>query len=118
MAAPAPREHEPIYIRDMMARLRIDANGGVAPRLGLRYATVFQRCRACTSTKICRDWLDRSPVAVNFVPRFCPNADILVELEFDQLGRGSLVAVKPSIALVASGQRGSSPDDVEGSNTR
>jgi hypothetical protein len=87
MAAPAAPEHEPIYIRNIMARLRIDANGGVVPRLSLRYATAFQRCKACPSKKICHDWLDHSPAAVNLVPRFCPSADILVELQFDQLGR-------------------------------
>jgi hypothetical protein len=87
MAAPAEREHEPI--RNIMARLRIDANGGVMPRLSLRYATAFQRCKGCPSKKICRDWLDHSPIAVNLVPRFCPSADILVELQFDQPGRGS-----------------------------
>jgi hypothetical protein len=89
MAAPAAREHEPIYIRNIMSRLRIDADGGVVPRLGLRYATAFQRCKACPSKKICRDWLDHSPAAVSIVPRFCPNAEILVELRFDQTGPGS-----------------------------
>jgi Family of unknown function (DUF6455) len=89
MAAPVAREHEPIYIGNIMARLRIDANGGVVPRLSLRYATAFRRCKACPSKEICRDWLDHSPVGVNLVPRFCPSADILAELQFDQPGRGS-----------------------------
>jgi hypothetical protein len=87
MTSPAACEHEPVYICDMMTRLRIDANGGVVPRLTLRYTTAFQRCKACPSKKICRDWLDHSSVAVSLVPRFCPNTDILVELQFDQLGR-------------------------------
>jgi hypothetical protein len=87
MAAPAAREHQPIYIGDMMARLGIDASCGVVPRLSLRYATAFQHCEACPLKKTCRDWLDHSPAAVSFVPRFCPSADILLELQFDQLGR-------------------------------
>jgi hypothetical protein len=90
MVSWAERQREPLQIRDMMARLGIDPSGGVVPRVSLRYAAAFQNCEGCPSKKICRDWLDHSPVAVSVVPPFCPSADILSELQFDQLGRSSL----------------------------
>jgi hypothetical protein len=90
VASWAEREREPIPIRDMMVRLGIDPSGGVVPRLSLRYAAAFQGCAACQSKKTCRDWLDHSPVEVSVVPPFCPSADILSELQFDQLGRSSI----------------------------
>ena len=34
----------------------------------------------------CRAWLARAPTEVNFAPRFCPGADVLFELQFDQPG--------------------------------
>jgi hypothetical protein len=68
-----------------MERLGIEPGGGVVPRLGLTYATALHRCEACRSTQACRDWLDSMPAPVAFAPRFCPNADILFELQIDRL---------------------------------
>ena len=50
------------------------------------YAAAFHVCEACTFKDSCRAWLARAPAEVNFAPRFCPGADILFELQFDQPG--------------------------------
>jgi Family of unknown function (DUF6455) len=76
----------PVYIYEMMARLGIEPDAGVLPRWSLRYATALQRCEGCRSKNACRDWLDYAPAMVNFAPCFCPNADILFELQYDQPG--------------------------------
>jgi hypothetical protein len=76
----------PVHIYEMMARLGIEPDAGVLPRLSLRYATTLQRCEACRSKNACQDWLDYAPAMVNFAPCFCPNADILFELQYDQPG--------------------------------
>jgi hypothetical protein len=76
----------PLHIYEMMARLGIEPDAGVLPRLSLRYAAALRRCAACHSTSACRDWLDYAPAMVNFAPCFCQNADILFELQYDQPG--------------------------------
>ena len=86
MAAPAACERRQTYIREMMERLGIEPGGGVVPRLGLSYTTAFHRCEACPSKQACREWLDSMPRSVTFAPRFCPDADILFELEVNQPG--------------------------------
>jgi Family of unknown function (DUF6455) len=83
MDTPVPREGQPIYLFEMMERLGIEPGGGVVPRLSLTYATAFHRCEACPSKQTCRDWLDRMPRSVAVAPSFCPNADILCELQVD-----------------------------------
>jgi Family of unknown function (DUF6455) len=92
MAAPAMPEYLPINICEMMERLGIEQGGGVIPRLSLKYLTVLRRCEACPAKKACRDWLDSLPASVSLPPRFCPNADIFFELQFDQPGAEHLVA--------------------------
>jgi hypothetical protein len=47
---------------------------------------VCNRCEGCRSKNACRDWLDYAPAMVNFAPCFCPNADNLFELQYDQPG--------------------------------
>jgi len=84
MAAPAPRQHRPLYLREMMERLGIEPGGGIVPRFSLTYATALHRCETCRATQACRDWLDRLPAPASFAPRFCPNADIFFELQVDQ----------------------------------
>ena len=84
MAAPVARERQPIYICEMMEHLGIEPGGGVAPPLGLSYATALHRCEACLSKEACSDWLDSMPASVAFAPRFCPNDDIFFELQLDQ----------------------------------
>jgi hypothetical protein len=75
-----------MHIYKMMARLGIEPGAGVLPRLSLRYATARRRCEDCQSKKVCRDWLDYSPAMANFAPAFCRNADILFELQYDEIG--------------------------------
>jgi len=69
---------------EMMERLGIDPGGGAVSALGLSYATALHRCEACPSKQTCRDWLDTMPRSVANAPSFCPNADILCELQVDQ----------------------------------
>ena len=68
----------------MMERLGVEPAGGMVARWSLSYATALHRCQACPSTETCRAWLDSMPMAVSFAPRFCPNADILFEMQVDQ----------------------------------
>ncbi len=81
---PTAHDQRPLYLREMMTRLGIDPAGGVVPGLSLTYATAFHRCVACLSPQTCRDWLDGMPASAAFAPRFCPNADILFELQVDR----------------------------------
>jgi hypothetical protein len=75
-------------ISTMMERLGIEPGGAAVPRLGLRYATAFRQCRSCPSTPACREWLAQAPSHASLPPRFCPNFDILFELQFDAPGSG------------------------------
>lgn len=75
-----------VHIYEMMARLGIEPGGGALPRLSLRYATALRRCEDCRSKKACQNWLECAPTMVNFAPDFCANADILFELQYDQVG--------------------------------
>ena len=84
MAAPALPIRQPIYMVELMERLGIEPGEGVVPRLGLSYATAFRRCQACPSKQACRDWLDSQPQSVPFAPSFCPNADIMFELQVNR----------------------------------
>ena len=70
----------------MMERLGVEPGAGVVPALGLRYAAIMRGCAACNSTPTCRDWLACPPGRSDLPPRFCPCADILFELQFDQPG--------------------------------
>jgi Family of unknown function (DUF6455) len=84
MKAPMLEYSLPIY--QMMARLGIDPAAGAVPQLSLRYAAALERCEACRSKKTCQDWLECAPPMVNFAPDFCINADILFDLQYDQVG--------------------------------
>ena len=105
MAAPVARERQPIYLCEMMERLGIEPGGGMAPHLGLSYATALRRCEACSFKEACRDWLDSMPKSVAFAPRFCPNADIFFELQVDQPGahRQDTIAASPTLAAICPG---------------
>lgn len=86
MASHATRGRQETCIFEMMERLGIAPGDGVTPRSALRYATAFHSCRACTSKRACREWLDSRPASVGLAPSFCPNADIFFELRFDSPG--------------------------------
>ncbi len=80
---------QPLCLWEMMKRLGIDPGGGILPRLSLAYATALHRCEECRSKQHCRMWLDATPTDTVLAPHFCPNADILFELQFDQAGSAS-----------------------------
>ena len=84
MRAPAADYSMEIY--EMMARLGIEPGAGALPQLSLRYATALSRCEDCQCKQACRDWLDYAPAMVNFAPDFCRNADILFDLQYDEVG--------------------------------
>ena len=86
MLAPTSHEHRPVQVFELMARLQIEPCASVLPRFSLRYATAIHRCEACKRQQACRGWLDQAPAIVRFAPNFCPDRDILFELQFDQLG--------------------------------
>ena len=75
----------PLQVFAMMERLGIEPSAAILPRLSLRYATAFRRCKACQSKECCRDWLHCAPTTIDFAPFFCTNAEILFELQNDYL---------------------------------
>ncbi len=72
-------------LREMMSCLDIDPAGAILPDHSLSYFTVLRRCEFCACKDTCRDWLAHRSAAASTPPSFCPNADILFELQFDQL---------------------------------
>ena len=106
MAASAIREHHPIQVFEMMARLGIEPGSSVTPRLSLTYATAVHRCEVCSYHETCRYWLDHAPASIGSAPRFCPDAEILFELQFDQITSSSAKISKP-VALRAIDRAGS-----------
>ena len=84
MATPVANRCQPLYLIELMERLGIDPGEGIIARLSLSYDTAVRRCEACPTKQKCRDWLDSAPKSVSFAPRFCPNNDILFELQIDR----------------------------------
>ena len=74
-----------IQLYEMMEKLGLEPTSGVLPQYSLRHATALHLCKACRRKKICRNWLDRAPPMVKLAPHFCPDAEILFELQYDQL---------------------------------
>jgi Family of unknown function (DUF6455) len=85
MAASALREQHPVYVFEMMERLGIEPSGSITPRLSLTYATAIHRCEVCPHQETCRNWLDHAPPSIGFAPKFCPDTDLLFEIQFDQI---------------------------------
>ena len=83
---PSVARERSLPISEMMKRLGIEPGGGVLPQSGLRYATALRRCEACAAQKTCREWLDHAHGGANLAPRFCMNADIFFELQYDEPG--------------------------------
>lgn len=79
-------DSKPGYLLEMMKRLGVDPAGGVVAHSGLTYLTALHRCQSCPSKQDCRAWLDSVPMSMSFAPRFCPNGDLLFELQVDQQG--------------------------------
>jgi Family of unknown function (DUF6455) len=82
MLASTALEHRTTHASKVMERLGIEPGGGALPRLSLLYTTALRRCQSCPSTKVCREWLGGAPMTAGFPPSFCPNFDILLELQF------------------------------------
>jgi Family of unknown function (DUF6455) len=78
------KSREPTYLKEMMQLLGIDPASGVLPQFSLSYMTALHRCESCRAKAACRHWLDSTPMSVRFAPQFCPNADILFELQIDK----------------------------------
>jgi Family of unknown function (DUF6455) len=83
--AATAQTHRPANLREMMRRLDIDPAGAVLPQMCLSYFTAQHRCESCVCKQACSDWLNEAPASASAPPRFCPNADILFELQFDRL---------------------------------
>ena len=83
----SPEAEYSIEVDEMMARLGIEPAAGAWPQMRLRYATALHRCENCQFKKACRAWLDYAPALVNFAPDFCRNADILFDLQYDNVPR-------------------------------
>ncbi len=80
-------ERQATHIHEMMEHLGIEPGCGAISRWSLSYTTAFHRCENCADKQNCRDWLAAIATA-NFAPRFCPNADILFEMQIEQPGVG------------------------------
>ena len=82
MSASIALEHRTTHASNVMERLGIEPGCGVLPRLSLLHTTALRRCQSCPSMKVCREWLGHAPMTASFLPSFCPNSDILLELQF------------------------------------
>jgi hypothetical protein len=74
---------ELLLIGEMMTRLGVEPAGGVLPQYALSYAYAQRNCANCAAKEACRKWLAAHEAAA-FAPPFCPNGDVLFELQFDQ----------------------------------
>ncbi len=86
MPATATAQRQPSHIAEMMERLGLDPGAAAIPRLGLAHSTAHQRCRACPLSDDCGAWLGGHRGPLSFAPPFCPIADILFELKFNDPG--------------------------------
>ena len=74
----------PTNVYEMMERLGLERGGGAIARLGLSYAAAVRVCHQCEWSDACHDWLEVASSTLRAPPKFCPNADLLCELVFDQ----------------------------------
>jgi uncharacterized protein DUF6455 len=85
MSTSAIHHHQAVQVFKMMEKLGIEPSSSVTPRLSLTYATAVHRCELCPYQEICRSWLEHAPASIGSAPQFCPDADILFELQYDQI---------------------------------
>jgi Family of unknown function (DUF6455) len=78
------KSQDATYLKEMMQLLGIDPASGVLPQFSLAYMTALHRCQSCRTKSACRHWLDSTPMSASFAPEFCPNGDILFELQVDK----------------------------------
>ncbi len=84
MTESSTNKRQSTKLSQVMQRLGVEPAGGVVPRWSLTYVTALHRCQGCASKQACQEWLDSMPMSVAFAPQFCPNADILFEMQVDQ----------------------------------
>ena len=86
----------PPYLFEMMQGLGIDPARHSIAQSELTFLTALHQCQGCQSKEQCRAFLDRAPMSFAFAPAFCPNKDLLFEMQFDQGEPDALRhAVKP-----------------------
>ncbi|MBS0245695.1 MAG: hypothetical protein JSR61_03675 [Proteobacteria bacterium] len=69
---------------EMMQRLGIDPARRSIAQSELTYLTALHQCQGCKSKAECRSFLAQAPMSFAFAPAFCPNNDLLFEMQFDQ----------------------------------
>lgn len=82
----ARKETSDFYLPEMMRRLGIDPARRVIANSELAFLTARHQCAGCKAKGECRAWLDQAPMSFAFAPGFCPNKDLLFEMQFDQAG--------------------------------
>ncbi|MBS0533723.1 MAG: hypothetical protein JSR72_06665 [Proteobacteria bacterium] len=80
------KRSRPPYLFEMMQGLGIDPSRRTIAQSELTLVTALQQCRNCRSKEQCRAWLDQAPMSFAFAPGFCPNKDLLFDMQFDQGG--------------------------------
>lgn len=71
---------------EMMQRLGVDPARRSIAQSELTFLTALHHCQGCESKQQCRHFLDSAPMSFAFAPGFCPNKDLLFEMQFDQAG--------------------------------
>jgi len=82
----ASQQNDSFYLPEMMNGLGIDPGRRVVAHSELTFLTAVHQCEACKAKGECRAWLDEAPMSFAFAPGFCPNKDVLFEMQFDQPG--------------------------------
>jgi len=80
------QQNDRFYLPEMMRRLGVDPACRVIAHSELTFLTAAHQCRGCDAQERCRAWLDDAPMSFAFAPGFCPNKDLLFEMQFDQAG--------------------------------
>jgi hypothetical protein len=73
-----------LYLFELMQRIGVDPSRRSIAQSELTFLTALNQCRNCKSNEQCRAWLDQAPMSFAFAPGFCPNKDLLFEMQFDQ----------------------------------
>ena len=79
------RRRTPVLF-EMMQRLGVDPARRSIAQSELTFLTALHQCQGCRSKEQCRHFLDSAPMSFAFAPAFCPNKDLLFEMQFDQGG--------------------------------
>ena len=74
------------YLFEMMQRLGVDPGRRSIAQSELTFLTALHQCQGCQSKQECRHFLESAPMSFAFAPAFCPNKDLLFEMQFDQAG--------------------------------